>query len=158
MPPQLGSVVLGRNVDWEELSLILNTLLQSHQSSSVDVLHSNIVGECLFQSCQSLFVSLVCTETVEETRVGDATCTGSDLISLGEMSNQTKCEVNVSSGSGHLTNFLEHDLIGILDIVLPDALCNLSIAVDKMISPEHIHWCNIINSCKLDRQGGVSVK
>ena len=89
--------VLGRNMDGKVVSFILHALLQPHQGSSVDVLDGDIVAQGLSEGGVSLLVSFVGAETVKKTTVGDPSGSGGDLTRIGEMSDKTKCKINVAS-------------------------------------------------------------
>ena len=55
-------------------------------------------------------------------------------------------------------HLLEHDLVGTLDKVLPDGLSDLGIAVDEVISPEHVHGSYVVDGGELLGQASVTVK
>ena len=55
-------------------------------------------------------------------------------------------------------HLLEHDLVGTLDKVLPDGLSDLGVAVDEVISPEHVHGSHVVDGGELLGQASVTVK
>jgi hypothetical protein len=50
------------------------------------------------------------------------------------------------------SDLLKHDLIALLDIVLPDGVCELRAVVDEVVGPQHVHRGHVASLCELGRQ------
>ena len=66
--------------------------------------------------------------------------------------------ININHLEAVVCHLLEHDLVGALDKVLPNRFSNVSVAVDEVVRPEHVHRRHIVDGGELLRQKGVAIQ